>query len=220
MTPPYGARVTLVSTAEQPASKREIRRRVISAREALDHDEPLAQRAARSAGARCTLVEARGASTVSCLRDRSTASQAPPRLIDTLHAQRDHACCFPCCCEDFDLEWAVYEPGALQAGTVRTRRADHANLGRSAIHEAGVIFCPGRCGHPARASPRSWRRLLRPRARPDQSDASRCLLLYDDELLDAVPTEPHDALVDFLCTPARMLEASPGRFEHQGLVGR
>jgi 5-formyltetrahydrofolate cyclo-ligase len=39
----------------------------------------------------------------------------------------------------------------------------------------------------------------------------RCLLLYDDEVVDAVPTDAHDERVDVLVTPTRTLWTSAGR---------
>ena len=76
------------------------------------------------------------------------------------------------------------------------------SLGKDAVVEAGVVFCPGVAGtlrgERLGRGGGSYDRAL---ARTDPA-ASRCLLLYDDEVLDAVPVEPHDALVDYLCTPS------------------
>ena len=210
------ASLTLVSDAEQPLSKREIRRRVISARTSLAAEE-CAARAIRIGKRAVALVDARGATTVSAYVSIDGEPGTDP-LIDTLH-ESGITVLLPVLRDDFDLEWATYAPGAFRPGRFGLLEPATPNLGRSAIHEAGVIFCPGVAGTAQGLrlgrGGGSYDRALG-RANPT---SSRCLLLYDDEVIDAVPTEPHDALVDFLCTPDRMLETSPGRFEHQSLVG-
>jgi 5-formyltetrahydrofolate cyclo-ligase len=126
----------------------------------------------------------------------------------------------PLLCEDFDLEWAVYEPGELTAARFGIMQPTGRSLGKGAIAEAGIVFCPGVAGT-ARGERlgRGGGSYDRALGRADPA-ATRCLLLYDDEVLASVPVEPHDELVDYLCTPTRLIEASPGRFEHQGGVGR
>src|SRR4029079_6023151 len=77
------ASLTLVSDAEQPLSKREIRRRVISARTSLAVEE-CAARAIRIGKRAVALVDARGATTVSAYVSIDGEPGTDP-LIDTLH---------------------------------------------------------------------------------------------------------------------------------------
>ena len=133
---------------------------------------------------------------------RSAASPAPAPLLDALAARAASGAAPDRCCADFDLDWAAYEPGALRDGPVRPARADGAaRSGVDAIARGRRGVLPGRRRRPRRAPPRPRRRLLRPGAGPDRARAPRCLLVYDDEVLDAVPTEQHDQRVDVIVTP-------------------
>jgi len=205
-----------VSEAEQTLTKRDIRRRVVSTRGSLT-DEETAAHAAELGRRALALVTARNTRTVSAYLSVDGEPGTGP-LITALH---DHGITvlLPLLCEDFDLEWAVYAPGAIGSGSFGLLEPTTPNLGKSAIHEAGVVFCPGVAGsvqgHRLGRGGGSYDRALG-RTNPT---ASRCLLLYDEEVLDAIPVEPHDVPIDFICTPDRMLETSPGRFEHQSLVG-
>lgn len=198
-------------------AKRELRRHVIAIRQALP-DAHLATTADQLADRAVTLVTERGASTVSAYVS-TDGEPGTIALLDRLTANGTRVL-LPLLCEDFDLEWAEYQPGALREGRFGIMQPTGSSLGKEAVGEAGVVFCPGVAGtQRGERLGRGGGSYDRALARTDPA-ASRCLLLYDDELLDSVPVEPHDALVDFLCTPSRLIEASPGRFEHQGRIGR
>lgn len=206
-----------MSSSDQRAAKRAIRQHVIAARAALDESdrrvrgEQLAARAGR-------LVAAAGTDTVSAYV--STGGEPDTiELIDSL-TRSGVRVLLPLLCEDFDLEWAVYEPGRLVEARFGILQPTGASLGKEAIAEAGVVFCPGVSGtERGERLGRGGGSYDRSLSRSDPA-AHRCLLLYDDEVVGAVPVEPHDELVDYLCTPSRLIEASPGRLQHQGVVGR
>lgn len=206
-----------MTSSDQRVVKREIRLHVIAARAALAESdrrargEQLADRAGR-------LVTAAGADTVSAYV--STGGEPDTiELIDRL-TRSGVRVLLPLLCDDFDLEWAVYEPGRLVEARFGILQPIGANLGKEAIAEAGIVFCPGVAGtERGERLGRGGGSYDRALARTDPA-AHRCLLLYDDEVVDAVPVEPHDELVDYLCTPSHLIETSPGRLEHQGVVGR
>jgi 5-formyltetrahydrofolate cyclo-ligase len=105
-----------------------------------------------------------------------------------------------------DLDWAEYVPGELREARRGLQEPTGERLGREAIALADVIFCPGLAGT------RDGRRLGQggacydkalPRARVD---AARLLMIYDGDVLDDVPTDGRDQLVDALLTPTGVTE--------------
>lgn len=204
-------------TKEERDAKREIRRTVIAIRAGLPEptltatSHQLAERAMQ-------IVASLDAHTVTAYVSGDGEPGTGP-LIDRL-IDAGVRVLLPVLCDDFDLDWALYEPGELVEARFGIRQPSGRRLGKEAIHEAGVVFCPGVAGtlrgERLGRGGGSYDRALG-RAAPA---AGRCLLLYDDEILDSVPVEPHDASVDYLCTPARLIEVSPGRLEHQRVVGR
>lgn len=208
--------MTLVSTPS-PEGKREIRRRVVATRLAKQPTE-LAGTADQLASRATTLVEHRRASTLTAFVSADGEPGTLP-LIDRLTASGVRVL-LPLLCEDFDLEWALYVPGGLAVARFGIMQPTGPSLGKAAISEAGLVFCPGVAGtERGERLGRGGGSYDRALTRADPA-ATRCLLLYDDEVLGAVPIEPHDELVDYICTPTRLIEASTGRLEHQGGVGR
>lgn len=205
-----------MTVADQP-TKRQIRQHVIATRSGLA--EPvLTQRSGRLLAHIRALVDDGGMRTVTAY---VSVEGEPPTgaIIDHLHGAGVRVL-LPLLCDDFDLEWAVYQPGATRPGRFGLIEPTTPSLGKAAVTAAELLLCPGVAG--TRAGQRlgrgggSYDRILA-RATPS---ASRCLLLYDDEVLRTLPTEPHDATVDYLITPAEVVAASPGRPEHQGVLGR
>jgi 5-formyltetrahydrofolate cyclo-ligase len=105
-----------------------------------------------------------------------------------------------------DLDWAEYVPGELREARRGLQEPTGDRLGREAVALADVIFCPGLAGT------RDGRRLGQggacydkalPRAR---DDAPRLLMIYDDDVLQDVPTDGRDQLVDALLTPSGVTE--------------
>jgi 5-formyltetrahydrofolate cyclo-ligase len=108
---------------------------------------------------------------------------------------------------DLDLDWAAYSPkdSALQRGRFGLREPTMPALGVSAVAGADVVVCPGiavdLAGHRLGRGGGSYDRALR-RLSPG---TPRVVLVYDDEVLDAVPVTDHDEPVHIALTPTRTL---------------
>jgi len=104
---------------------------------------------------------------------------------------------------DFDLDWVRWTPD-----TPSRASAPAAALGPSALVAASVVLLPGiagdrggrRLGRGGGSYDRALGRLPRGPARP-----WTCLVLYDDEVVDAVPVDVHDRHVDAVVTPGGLL---------------
>ena len=125
----------------------------------------------------------------------------PPTLVllDAL-ASRGVRVLLPRLRDDMDLDWAVYE-GADALRTARLGLMEPAGPGldREAVAEAELVLAP------ALAVDRGGRRIGQgggsyDRALP-RAEAPVIAIVFDDEVLDAVPAEPHDRLVDGVLTP-------------------
>jgi 5-formyltetrahydrofolate cyclo-ligase len=100
---------------------------------------------------------------------------------------------------DYDLDWARYD-GTLVDGPHGLLEPAGPRLGISAVAAADVVVVP------ALAVDRSGRRLGRGGGSYDRVLARAhgwtVALIYDSELLDEVPTDPHDRPVDAVVTPS------------------
>ncbi|MFJ9470476.1 5-formyltetrahydrofolate cyclo-ligase [Streptomyces caniferus] len=126
-------------------------------------------------------------------------------LLDRLRAAGVRVL-LPVLLADNDLDWALYE-GAERL--VRAGRGllepDGPRLGPEAVTAADVVLLPGlavdrgglRLGRGGGSYDRVLARLERAGAR-----ASLVVLLYDAEVLAAVPAEPHDRRVHAAVTPS------------------
>ncbi|MGH3508047.1 MAG: 5-formyltetrahydrofolate cyclo-ligase [Nocardioidaceae bacterium] len=113
---------------------------------------------------------------------------------------------------DFDLDWAeLTDPADLQPGRFGILEPAGPPLGVDAVLDADVAICPGIAadltGHRLGRGGGSYDRVL---ARVG-SASLRCLLLYDDEVLDDVPRHDHDQEVDLVVTPSRVVRAAANR---------
>lgn len=203
-------------SAEAPLAhaKREVRARV------------LARRRARSAEERTTAAELIAAQVLGLVRHESADTVASylslpgepgtGPLTDGLHRLGVRVL-LPVLRADNDLDWGELTHGETRTGRRGLSEPTGPALGANAIQAAGLIVCPGICGTP------DGHRLGRGGGSYDRTLARalpgsvRCLLLYDDEVVDDVPTEPHDERVDVIATPSRLIRVSPGRAEpHSG----
>ncbi|MFF2810932.1 5-formyltetrahydrofolate cyclo-ligase [Streptomyces sp. NPDC058000] len=107
---------------------------------------------------------------------------------------------------DNDLDWAVYEgPERLVPAGWGLREPDGPRLTPEAVTQADVVLLPGlavdRTGLRLGRGGGSYDRVL---ARLERSSRRTALvvLLYDDEVLDAVPAESHDRRVHAAVTPS------------------
>ncbi|MGV4923241.1 5-formyltetrahydrofolate cyclo-ligase [Streptomyces sp. HJ7] len=126
-------------------------------------------------------------------------------LIDTLRAAGVRVL-LPVLLPDNDLDWAVYEgPEHLVAAGWGLREPDGPRLTPEAVAQADVVLLPGlavdrtglRLGRGGGSYDRVLARLERS-ARP----TSLVVLLYDHEVLEQVPAEPHDRRVHAAVTPS------------------
>lgn len=104
-------------------------------------------------------------------------------------------------------DWAWYTgPSALVPGPLGIPRPDGAALGPEAVHQADWIWLPGlagtRQGHRLGTGGGWYDRALA-WARPS---ARLGLLLFDDEVLDAVPLDPWDRDVHVVVTERRRVD--------------
>lgn len=102
------------------------------------------------------------------------------------------------------LEWAEYTgPEGLRPAAYGILEPAGPTRGAAALTEADVVIVP------ALAVDRAGGRLGRGAGFYDRAlastraEATRIALVYDDELVDDIPTEPHDELVDLVVTPSR-----------------
>lgn len=116
----------------------------------------------------------------------------------------------PVLTDDGDLDWALV--AAEQPGLRGTREPTGGRLGHHAISGADLVLVPAlavdHAGHRLGRGGGSYdRALARVRA-----TATVLAVVHDDEVLDAVPTEPHDRPVDGVLTPSGVLYfATAGR---------
>lgn len=104
---------------------------------------------------------------------------------------------------DNDLDWALYQgPASLVPAGQRLREPVGPRLGPEGVREADVLVVPGlavdRRGMRLGRGGGSYDRAL---ARVPAA-AVTVVLLYDDEVVERVPAEPHDVPVDIAVTPA------------------
>jgi 5-formyltetrahydrofolate cyclo-ligase len=149
-------------------------------------------------------TEARGAQTVSLY---VSIGQEPGThtALERLRAMGVRVL-LPVLAPGLELDWADYVPGTLREGRRGLLEPAGQRLGLDAIAQADVLFCPGLAGTP------DGRRLGQggacydkalPRANPQ---SPRLLVIYDDDVVDDLPTDERDQRVDGLLTPTRMHE--------------
>jgi 5-formyltetrahydrofolate cyclo-ligase len=131
-------------------------------------------------------------------------------VIDGLRATGRHVI-LPVLLPDNDLDWARYEgaDGLVPAGRGLLEPAG-PRLGPEAVATADVVLVP------ALAVDRTGMRLGRGGGSYDRALARVpvgtfvCALLFDDELLDAVPAAPHDRRVTAVVTPSGLRRTGRG----------
>jgi 5-formyltetrahydrofolate cyclo-ligase len=117
---------------------------------------------------------------------------------------------------DDDLDWAEFAGAGRLAGVGRgLLEPTGPRLGPDAILTAQVVLCPGlaagRDGLRLGRGGGSYDRVLARLARSPFTQAWTCVLLFDGEMLDAVPAENHDQPVDAAATPAGLVRFSSRR---------
>jgi 5-formyltetrahydrofolate cyclo-ligase len=192
------------------AAKTAMRDQVLTARRRRSLAE-IGEASAALAARLLDTPEVRRAATVACYVSVSTEPGTGP-LLEALQA-RGRRVILPVLQRDGDLDWAAYTgPEALVAAGRGLLEPVGPRLGPDAVATADVLQCP------AVAVDRSGMRLGRGGGSYDRA-LSRvpvgtfvCALLYDGELLDAVPADDHDRRVGAVATPSGLtrLPAPPG----------
>jgi 5-formyltetrahydrofolate cyclo-ligase len=191
------------------AAKRTMRRRFLDARRGLDPDQVEAA-ATGLAEQAMALPELADAGTVAAYYSIDAEPGSLPLLAALLDSGR--RVLLPVVTEDLDLDWAEL-PGLDEVTTTGRGLREPAGrrLGTEAIGDADVVFCPGlavdvtgaRLGRGAGCYDRALRRA--------DGAAWRCIVVYDHEIVEAVPVTSHDERVDAAITPTRTLRISSRR---------
>lgn len=181
--------------------KAELRTRLLGERRALS---PQAREAAALALAGHALELAGPGQSVAAYVSVGAEPGTRP-LLDALLAGGVRVL-LPVLLADNDLDWATYTgPGRLAPATRGLLEPTGARLGPQAVCEASVVLLPGlavdrrglRLGRGGGSYDRVLARLALAGARP-----LLATLLYEHELLEQVPAEPHDRPVDAAVTPS------------------
>jgi 5-formyltetrahydrofolate cyclo-ligase len=184
--------------------KRELRRRLLGSRRARSASARAAAGAALDRVARSVVTSA-GARVVAAYASFGTEPPTVP-LLDHLVADGVQVL-VPHVCADLDLDWAAYaEAASLRPGPFGAPEPVGPLLGVEAITTADLVLVPAlavapggaRLGRGAGSYDRTLARV--PASVPVMA------LVYDDELLDALPHEPHDRLVDAAITPSGVIQ--------------
>lgn len=184
-----------------------LRDRLLTTRRRLS----LAEAAEQSASIAAHLLaapEVRRAATVAAYV--STPSEpGTGLLLDELQAQGKRIL-LPVVLPDLDLDWAPYTGSrALVPARRGLLEPVAARLGPEAIATADVVLCPGlavdssgmRLGQGGGCYDRALARVPR--------GAFVCAVLYDGEVVDALPADEHDRPVSAAVTPAGVIRFTP-----------
>lgn len=153
--------------------------------------------------------EVRRAATVAAYVSLSNEPGTGP-LIERLHAGGRRVV-LPVLLPDNDLDWAVYEGTQALAPAARgLLEPTGPRLGPGSVATADVVLCPGLAvDHRGRRLGKGGGSYDRALARVPVGTFV-CTLLYDEELLDEVPAEPHDRPVTAAVTPRGVIRFRPG----------
>jgi len=138
-----------------------------------------------------------------------------PGLPEALVASGVRLLLLPVLRDDLDLDWAAYAgPGSLARTARGLREPGSPRLGRQAVAAADLVVVPAlavdstgvRLGRGGGSYDRALARV--------PTSALVIALLYDGELVQRLPAQPHDRRVDAVITPGRgvvFLPTSAGR---------
>ncbi|MFD4336843.1 5-formyltetrahydrofolate cyclo-ligase [Streptomyces anulatus] len=185
------------------SAKSSLRRELLAARALLTKEDAV-RTAAVLAEAALRLPELADARTVAAYVSvgREPGTRA---LLEALRG-RGVRVLLPVLLADNDLDWAAYEgPERLLPAGRGLLEPDGPRLGPAAVLDADAVLLPGlavdgagmRLGRGGGSYDRVLARLTAAGAHP-----SLVVLLYDDEVVARVPSEPHDHPVDAVVTPA------------------
>ncbi|GAB7181327.1 5-formyltetrahydrofolate cyclo-ligase [Kitasatospora sp. Ki12] len=181
--------------------KSDLRTRLLAERRGLSAEER-AEAALALAGHAWELA-ARGATVAAYVSVGAEPGTRP--LLDALREEGVRVL-LPVLLPDNDLDWAEYAgPEGLAPAGRGLLEPVGPRLGPEAVTEAAVVLLPGlavdrgglRLGRGGGSYDRVLARLDRAGVRPVLA-----VLLYEHELLEGVPAEPHDLPVDLAVTPS------------------
>lgn len=180
-------------------TKADLRSRLTAAREIL----PPSEREAAGRALRDAVLEMPEVSTAGTVAAYYSVRTEPPTrgLVYALWKRGTYVL-LPVLRPDGDLDWASYEgPESLTPGRFGLLEPSEVLRGPSAVTRADVVLVP------ALACSRSGARLGRGGGSYDRTlarvggEVLTMALVYDDELLDSVPSEPHDVPVRAIARP-------------------
>ncbi|MGA5205247.1 MULTISPECIES: 5-formyltetrahydrofolate cyclo-ligase [Streptomyces] len=195
-----------IARPDEP-DKRSLRREILAVRNRLTADD-LRETSAALAGRALELPELARAGTVAAYV--SVGSEPGTlALLDALRA-RGVRVLLPALLPDNDLDWGAYEgEGSLarvqHGGRMALFEPAGERLGPDAVTTADAVLLPGlavdargmRLGRGGGSYDRVLARLDRAGAHP-----ALVVLLYDSEVVERVPEEPHDRPVHAVVTPS------------------
>jgi 5-formyltetrahydrofolate cyclo-ligase len=204
------------SAESRPAGKIALRNRLLAQRKAMSPEAVVAAVAPVQATL-LDLIRTRLPSTVTAYVPVGREPGGPDLPAVLAAALRPHRgrLLLPVLLNDNDLDWSVFT-GTLEPGPRGLLQPPGPRLGPDAITGADLVVAPAlaadRHGHRLGRGGGSYDRALARLApggsstdpTPDRFAAGRSFvvaLLYDGELVHAVPAEPHDRPVDAAITP-------------------
>ncbi|MEU0592568.1 5-formyltetrahydrofolate cyclo-ligase [Streptomyces ardesiacus] len=195
-----------IGPADEP-DKRTLRRDFLAARNRLTPDD-LREAADALARRALGLPEVAGAHAVAAYVSVG-AEPGTLALLDALRARGVHVL-LPALLPDNDLDWGEYTgrdslARVRHGGRMELSEPAGERLGPDAVTRADVVLLPGvavdgrglRLGRGGGSYDRVLARLEAAGARP-----ALLVLLYDREVVERVPAEPHDRPVDAVVTPS------------------
>ena len=188
--------------SDTPGRKAALRADLLRARRGLTADERQAAGAALETRLR-DLPQLAGAGTVAAYVSMGSEPRTH-ELIESLRSTGTRVL-LPVLLPDNDLDWAEYRgPDALERTGRGLLEPTGERLGPQAVTEAQAVLLPGlavdrdgvRLGRGGGSYDRVLARLEAAGTRP-----ALVVLLYTNEIIDSVPREAHDHLVDAAITP-------------------
>jgi 5-formyltetrahydrofolate cyclo-ligase len=193
----------MFSADDPPPAKRNVRRSILAARRTVSAADR--QRYGVGLARQLTRWPALPVSggTVAAYVGRDDEPDTGP-LIELLTG-RGTSVLLPILLPDHDLGWAPYDGTAMRTSRLGIYEPVAAILPPAGIIEVDAVVCPGLAadlaGRRLGRGGGSYDRVLRRFARPEAA----CVLLYDTEVFDRVPTDDHDEPVGWLVTPTRLI---------------
>jgi 5-formyltetrahydrofolate cyclo-ligase len=149
------------------------------------------------------IVQELGATTLSCYLN--TVDEPPTRPFLRWAAEQGLTVLLPVSREDGLMDWAVYEDGDEAIDVLGMPYPTTGLRGPMAIHDADLLLIP------AALVARDGARLGWGRGYFDRTLGSMekrpptFAVVYDHEVVDSVPTEPHDQTIDGAITPSGII---------------